>query len=449
METPVCDFVENYRKKNAIRLHMPGHKGENISGVEEFDITEISGADVLYHDEGIIRKSRENAASLFGSGKILYSAEGSSLSIRAMLAISMVYAGKKGIKPIILAGRNAHKSFVTGAAVLDIDVKWLYSEEKRGIISLRITPELLEKRIEALENEDEKPAAVYITSPDYLGNISDIKGISEVCRKKDILLLVDNAHGAYLKFLPESLHPVSLGADICCDSAHKTLPVLTGGGYLHISKNAPAEIFDMAENAMTLFASTSPSYLILQSLDRTNKFLAEEYPKKLSQFSKKVSNLKAKLQNMGFILEGNEPLKITVNAKAYGYEGTELAQILEENNIFPEFSDPDYLVMMFSVNNTDEAFEKTEKVFEGIKMKKAIENTLPELSEPLKKMSLKDAVMTPGKWLPVGECLGKTLLSPSVTCPPAISVVVCGEVIDEKAIELFKYYKIEKCYVCD
>lgn len=81
-----------------------------------------------------------------------------------------------------------------------------------------------------------KPAAVYITSPDYLGNLADIGGMSDVCRKYGVLLIVDNAHGAYLHFLPKPEHPLDLGAEMCCDSAHKTLPVLTGGAYLHISQ---------------------------------------------------------------------------------------------------------------------------------------------------------------------------------------------------------------------
>ena len=106
---------------------------------------------------------------------------------------------------------------------------------------------------------------------------------NEVCKTYDTPLLVDNAHGAYLAFLEENRHPIALGATMCCDSAHKTLPVLTGGAYLHISKDAPESFVRSARSMLALFASTSPSYLILASLDRCNASLADGYEKKLAK----------------------------------------------------------------------------------------------------------------------------------------------------------------------
>ena len=135
------------------------------------------------------------------------------------------------------------------------------------MISQDITSEMLKEKLSAMEI---LPAAVYITCPDYLGNMLDIKALSEICHNFGVLLLVDNAHGAYLNFLCESKHPISLGADMCCDSAHKTLPVLTGGAYLHMAGGLSESIYRNAKRAMALFASTSPSYLILQSLDMAN-----------------------------------------------------------------------------------------------------------------------------------------------------------------------------------
>ncbi len=265
--TPICDFVKSYSQSGALRLHMPGHKGRALIGAESLDITEIEGADVLYHAEGIIRESEDNALRLFGTARTFYSAEGSSLCIRAMVYLAKLYAKSRGASPTIIAARNAHKTFITAAALMDINVGWLYSLDN-SVLSCKIDLDGLERMLASL-----RPAAVYITSPDYIGNIADIAKIARLCHKYQSILMVDNAHGAYLKFLESSAHPIDLGADIVCDSAHKTLPALTGAAYLHISRTAPDFFADYAENALSVFASTSPSYLILQSLDAVNGLL--------------------------------------------------------------------------------------------------------------------------------------------------------------------------------
>ena len=203
---------------------MPGHKGVSFLGCESADITEIRGADELYAPDGIIKESEENASSLFGTSKTVYSAGGSSQSINAMLYLAYLKADKSQ-RPFVLAGRNAHKSFIYSLAKLDADVEWLYPETTDSICSCIVTAEGLEQKLNSLEN---KPFAVYITSPDYLGGMCDIPSISEVCKKYDIPLLVDNAHGSYLKFCEEDLHPISLGADTwrwqdhCLPIPHRT-----------------------------------------------------------------------------------------------------------------------------------------------------------------------------------------------------------------------------------
>ncbi|MBQ4560874.1 MAG: aminotransferase class V-fold PLP-dependent enzyme [Clostridia bacterium] len=432
MNTPICDFLEKYRDQNALRLHMPGHKGNGPLGIEKLDITEVEGADVLYQAKGIIKESMDNATRLFGTARTLYSTEGSSLSIKAMLYLAMLCRGDK--KPLIAAGRNAHKVFMYGAALLDIDIDWLYGE---GLLSCQITPEALE---EYLKNNH--PVAVYITSPDYLGNIADINGLSEVCRRHGVMLLVDNAHGAYLKFLPESKHPIDLGADICCDSAHKTLPCLTGAGYLHISKSAPSFLVDMADEAMSLFASTSPSYLIMYSLDKCNGYLYSGIREALLQTVPCIDELK---QNLFTI--GDEPMKLTLDAKKYGYTGIELSEIFAEQGIVTEFADPDYLVMMMLPD--PEAAISVISVLVNINRRPPITDKPPKL-KPLKSaMTPRQAMMSKSKLVDTDEALGRVLAAPSVSCPPAVPIAVCGEIIDENAIELFRYYGIDKIRVIE
>ena len=438
MNTPLVDFVQGYAASEALRLHMPGHKGVPVLGPEALDITEIAGADVLYRAEGVIAESERSASALFGSARTLYSAEGSSLCIRAMLYLALQYARLTGRKPLIAAGRNAHRVFLSGAALLGLDIAWLYGDEGTPL-SCRVTPEALDELLAA-----EKPAAVYLTSPDYLGCRADLPALAPVCRKHGALLLVDNAHGAYLKFLSPSQHPLDLGADLCCDSAHKTLPVLTGGAYLHLSRACPAALLPLAEAAMRLFASTSPSYLILQSLDLCNRALAGEFPRKLAERAAALEALKSSLSAAGWTLAGDEPMKLTLCPKGRGYTGTELAELLEARGIVCEFADPDYCVFMFSPANPASDLAALAAALEALPVRGPIGTLPPKLGRPERVLPPREAMLAPFETLPREQCLGRVLAAPTVSCPPAVPILVCGERIDAQALALFAYYGLDR-----
>lgn len=443
MTTPICDFVKGYAEKKPVRLHMPGHKGQNFLGSEAYDITEFDGADTLYSANGIIKESEANAASLFGTGLTKYSVEGSSLSIRAMLYLALLFAKKNGRKPLIAAGRNAHKTLVTTAALLDFDIMWL-RDGKNSLLSCKITADTLEN---ALNNCSELPCALYVTSPNYLGNITDIAALSEVCKKHGILLLVDNAHGAYLNFLPECSHPIALGADMVCDSAHKTLPVLTGGAYLHISKTAPEICRAMAEQAMSMFASTSPSYLILASLDAANRYIAGGYRERLSALCADVDALKERLMAKGYTISGDEPIKLTLMPKSYGYTGGEIAEILYSKGIVCEFYDSDHVVMMFTPEVPVSDIEKLERELCAIERRKQIDTVPPIITEAKRAMSIREASMLPSEEIPISEAVGRVLAGINVSCPPAIPVAVLGEIIDGSTVAALRYYRIDQVRV--
>ena len=437
MDTPVLDFVREYAMSQKARLHMPGHKGKELLGFEKFDITEFNGADSLYHAEGIIKKSEENLTNLFGTQASFYSCEGSSLSVRAMLYLAMQY----GSSDYIMAGRNAHSSLISASALLGFDIKWLCPESS-SYLSCNITEELLEKELKSV---DKLPFCVYITSPDYLGNISDISSLSRVCEKYGTVLVVDNAHGAYLKFLENDIHPISLGACMCCDSAHKTLPALTGGAYLHIGKNAPEFFVKNAKSALSLFGSTSPSYLILASLDGVNKYLSQGFDTKLSAFEKKVEKIKKSLRECGYSLVGTEITKITVDTKKYGYVGGDFNKILENEGLICEFFDKDYLVLMLSPENTDAELEKIQRVLLGIEKRDKIPKSEEKFTLPKRKMSIREATLSKKERVKIKEAVGRTLASVNVFCPPAVSLVVCGEEINEDCVRLCTEYGFEYC----
>lgn len=444
MKTPIYDFVQNYANSDFSRFHMPGHKGCNFTGCEKFDITEINGADVLYMSQGIIKESEENAASLFSAVTTFFSTEGSSHTMRAMLgAVSSL---KKGDKAFVLAARNVHKAFIYACAALDIDVQWIYPKEFNHLCSCEISAEDVE---ETIVNCNRKPDAIYITSPDYIGNVADIASISKVCDAHDVLLLVDNAHGAYLHFLPTVLqteysHPIKQGAHICCDSAHKTLPVLTGGAYLHFSKKCPKEYITEAQKMLRVFATTSPSYLVLQSLDLCNKYLSEEISAKLEKTVKNVMETKEKISSFGYFVEETEPLKIVVNIKEAGYSAEEFTKALKNHKIVPEMCDDDFVVFMASPENDERDFERLGEAFGKILPPKALksEEVIVKPSKHEQKLSIRDAVFAQHKTLAVEDSVGKICGAPTVSCPPAVPVVISGEIITEQDVVLMKKYGI-------
>ena len=444
METPICDFARAYAARRGARMHMPGHKGTGPIGVEALDITEIAGADELYRARGVIRRSEENAAALFGAARTLYSAEGSSLCIRAMLYMALLRARKAGLPARLLAARNAHKTLMTAAALLDIDVDWLYPAPEEGLLSCRVAPGLLRNRL-----QNGRYMAVYLTSPDYLGRMQEIAALAEVCHAFETPLLVDNAHGAYLRFLPRDAHPLSLGADLCCDSAHKTLPCLTGAAYLHIGRGAPSALADPAETALSMFASTSPSYLILQSLDAANAALAGDYRERLAACVRRTAALRAELTARGYALTGDEPMKLTLLPKSFGYTGHALHDLLRARDIECEFSDPDHLVLMPAPDTPEEDWRRVREALLRIPRRAAIPEAPPPLPRPERACSIRQAMLAPQREAPVEAAAGHILADAHMGCPPAVPILAAGERIDGAALACFRYYGWDTCRIVD
>lgn len=436
MNTPVADFVKRYIERDTVRLHMPGHKGKTFLGCEAWDITEVKGADALFEADGILAQSEENATALFGSRRTCYSTEGSSHCIRAMLYLALTNR-PTGASPTVVAARNVHRAFVSAAALLDLNVEWLWPEESHSLCGCPVTPEALDRKLSTLPSP---PAAVYLTSPDYLGGMAELPALAEVCHHHGTLLVVDNAHGAYLHFLEPSLHPLDLGADLCCDSAHKTLPVLTGGAYLHISKSAPRGLEEHAKTALALFGSTSPSYLTLCSLDLCNRYLAEGYPDQLRETISRLKRMKAQLNDLGWQVEESDPLRVTLRA-SQGATGQELAEQLRQAGVECEYADRDFLVLMATPENTPQELEQVLTALGRNQSPNAAPPSLP-LIKGKRVCSIRQALFSPHQLIPVQEALGRICAAPTVGCPPAVPIVVAGEEIGPEALELFRYYDV-------
>ena len=464
--TPIVDFVRRYAQSGTSRLHMPGHKGQSLLGFEPWDITEIKGADELYGADGIIAQSEANATRLFGTVHTYYSTEGSSQCIRAMLCLALQAAPAAGQRPVLLAARNAHKALLYAAALLDFDIQWLWPapQDAGALCSCPVSAAKLTGALQGLAQQGKRPFGVYITSPDYLGGVQDIAALAEVCKDFGVPLLVDNAHGAYLRFLPQGgQHPIALGAAMCCDSGHKTLPVVTGGAYLHLGKNAPIQDEAAVRNALALFGSTSPSYLILQSLDKCNQVLSEGYPLRLLQCCGYLTRLRRELNEAaearhcpGPLALDGEPLKVTLDAAVLGMTGTELADALRRAAIECEYADPRYLVLMFTPENPPRDGKRLLSAMREIiaalpdelPQPEALQGEFAALEQQLHtRCSIRQAVFAPQERLPVAQAEGRVCAMPTVSCPPAIPIAVSGEGITPAAVRLMQRYHVTEVSV--
>ena len=273
--------------------------------------------------------------------------------------------------------------------------------------------------------------------------MQDIAALSAVCDAHGVPLLVDNAHGAYLRFLPGgSRHPIDLGAAACCDSGHKTLPVLTGGAYLHLGPKAPVQEESTVRSALALFGSTSPSYLILQSLDACNRLLSADYPPRLQECCDRLAALRARLNTLaagqGAALplaldeSAREPMKLTLDAAALGLTGQALADHLRQNGMECEYADPRYLVLMFTPENPVEDMARLEAALAELcaggipPAEPPAEHreafcALARQAEP--RLTVRQAVFAPQETIPAGSALGRVCALPTVSCPPAIPIV--------------------------
>ena len=157
--------------------------------------------------------------------------------------------------------------------------------------------------------------------------------------------------------------------------------------------------------------------------------------------------LKKALQEHGYSLSGKEPLKITIAAKSYGYSGTALAEILNQQGLVPEFADSDYLVLMLTPETGREGLERLKTVLMQVTKREVIPDNAPMLQPAVQVMSIREAMLSCSEMVPVSETLGRVLAVPTVGCPPAVPIVACGERIGSHAIDCFDYYGIRDCCV--
>lgn len=439
MNTPIYDFLKNYDSTAALRCHMPGHHGrstaEELSTLYRLDITEINGADSLFEAEGIILESENNTASLYGSGATLFSAGGSTACIQSMLG-AMRLENRR-----IIAVRNVHRAFLNSCVLLGLDVEWIMPDYTDGILSGAVNAAVVEKLL--AENPQ---SCLYVTSPDYTGKIADIPSLAAICKKYNAKLLVDNAHGAHLHFFPESMHPIALGADMCCDSAHKMLPALTGGAFLHVRDKRCKPIL---KQMMSMFASTSPSYLVMMSLDLCNRYIDEKIRGDIEDNLRYIRDFRQRFSDRIVFAEG-EPFHITIKAAESGFNGDEFADNLRKNGAECEFSHRDTVILLMSPMNTEADYKRLGEIVEKsleTTEKRDIQPLAMPTSLPVRVMSIREAALAESEEIPVENAVGRICAAVKVPCPPAVPIAASGEIIDENCVKIFKSYGISSVIV--
>ncbi|MCC8110217.1 MAG: aminotransferase class V-fold PLP-dependent enzyme [Ruminococcus sp.] len=440
MHTPIYDYLSQYAASDSIRMHMPGHKGRfcppAFQQAAKFDITEIYNADSLFEANGIIAESETNAAKLFGTSYTFYSCAGSTLCIQAMLLL-MKQEGRE-----VIAARNVHRSFLNACTLLDLPVHWVYPRENCGFLSGRYHPDDFTAVLEKIH----RPACVYVTSPDYLGNMADVAAISGVCKKYSAKLLVDNAHGAHLAFLSHRCHPMQLGADFCCDSTHKMLSGLTGTAYLHVGSQTVVEP-KRIRNAMAMFGSTSPSYLMLASLDWCNRELSSPlFREQLSEVTRQTTRLRKHKADRYHFVHG-EPLHLTIDAMKSGMDGRELAAYLIDNQLVPEYYDAYFVVLLCSAATRPEELNRLEQVLDDFSPTQPPKSHRPCLPHTESACGIREATLAPQEHILIERAKGRICAAVDIPCPPAVPIVLSGERINAACIAVCTEYGIQEISV--
>lgn len=416
----LSQWLEQYADKDVSRMHMPGHKG-NCPFLEplgaKWDVTEVKGADCLYHSDGVIA-SLERQLSEAYRAQTAISAGGSTLCIQAMVKL---FAGRRWI-----AMRNSHAAFFHACALLGVEPEWItcQTEEATGLMRIPQPQE-----IERILSQSSRLTAVYLTSPDYFGRRADVAGIAKVCRRYNALLVVDNAHGAHLRWLPKNLHPIWLGADVCCDSLHKTMPALTGAAVLHVRPGLIGR--EEVKTAMALFGSTSPSYLIMHSIGLCADWMQREAVDAFARLEQK----RKKLPFIGSkAVLPSDCSKISIDAYSLGLTGTALAEHFRKLGVEPEYADERYVVMMPSCFTSEEDWNRLAFAFLRIPRKAPLPFEVKRECEPKRVTSMREAMLSLSERIPTERAQGRICAQTVFVCPPGAPMVAAGERIEENVV---------------
>ena len=443
-ERPIISFLTEHADKHTVSFHMPGHKGSAIYrkfGYTEFlekmmdcDITEIIGADNLFQTEGILKAAQEEYAKLYNVKRAYMLVNGTSGGVIAAIMASVPKGGK------LVMARNSHKAIYNALLLADIQPVYAYPEmiEEYGI-SGEITAEEITRCLD--ENPD--ASAVILPSPNYYGICSDIRKIAEIVHARGKILIVDQAHGAHLKFfsdcgfsdMPQSAE--EQGADIAVNSIHKTLASFTQSAALTFN----SDLLDhyTLEDKLQMIQSTSPSYILMGSLDINADIIKNHKEEVFTAWHDALAYFYAEAENIsGLAVIRDAKLdftKINLDMSAYGLSGAELEHLLMEKGIYAELTTGNILMCMTGIGNTKADMEKLLEALREIAASHPLaegkKQTPPAVLEARFELC---AVPSKKERVPLSEGAGRICASSIIPYPPGIPFICPGERITEEVI---------------
>ena len=427
MTTPLYQRLQKYIRREAISLHVPGHKNNTIGQLDKLDwsmdMTEITGLDDLHQPDDVL------AQSMAGINKhpdyqAYYLVNGTTSSI---LAVMQAF---KHVEGDYLLARNSHKSVFNGLDLVEGQAE-LAATTVSADTHQYVAPLFDQERLQ------NKCLAV-VTYPNYYGETFDIASLVNASHQAGVPVLVDEAHGAHfgLDGFPESA--LQTGADFVVQSYHKTLPTLTMGSILFIHKDAPQK--EAVERYLTYYQSSSPSYLVMASLELGHAFYQQFCD---THFTYKRNQLIAVLRECGLtVKEVADPLKLVVGSP--GYDGETLQFKFEEQDIYCELADDRQVLLVLPLWHEGDTFP-FEKLIERLR-RIQIDEQASEISVP-DSMSLTTTHgyiasqrMNKDKAVSLEDSLGCVLAEPIIPYPPGIPLMFKGEVVTTEMIERLRQW---------